>query len=78
MQKPDLEFFERIRLVTGLPAASVAYVGDRVDNDVIPAHGAGLVPVHIRHGPWGVLQSEWPEVERAALRLDSLRSFRRG
>jgi len=33
------------------------------------------VPVHIRRGPWGVLQSEWPEVERAAVRLDSLREL---
>ncbi|HKF18398.1 MAG TPA: HAD family hydrolase [Candidatus Dormibacteraeota bacterium] len=75
VQKPDPAFFERIMQVTGLPAASVAYVGDRVDNDVIPAHEAGLVPVHIRRGPWGVLQSEWPDVERAALRLDSLREL---
>lgn len=75
VQKPDPAFFERIMQVTGLPAASIAYVGDRVDNDVIPAHLAGLVPVHVRRGPWGVLQSEWPDVERAALRLDSLREF---
>lgn len=75
VQKPDPAFFERIMQVTGLPAASVAYVGDRVDNDVIPAHAAGLVSVHIRRGPWGVLQSAWPDVERAALRLDSLREL---
>ena len=72
VQKPDPAFFDRITQVSGLPAASIAYVGDRVDNDVIPAHLAGLVPVHIRRGPWGVLQSEWPDVEQAALRLDSL------
>jgi FMN phosphatase YigB (HAD superfamily) len=34
----------------------VAYVGDRVDNDVLPALAAGLVPVHVRRGPWGRLQ----------------------
>ena len=72
LQKPDPAFFERITQVSCLPAASIAYVGDRVDNDVIPAHLAGLVPVHIRRGPWGVLQSEWPDVGQAALRLDSL------
>jgi len=72
VQKPEPAFFERITEMAGLPAASIAYVGDRVDNDVIPAHQAGLVPVHIRRGPWGVLQSGWPGVQRAALFLDSL------
>ena len=36
--------------------AEVAYVGDRVDNDVRPALAAGLVAVHLRRGPWGLLQ----------------------
>jgi HAD superfamily hydrolase (TIGR01549 family) len=75
VQKPDAAFFERITEVSGLPAASIAYVGDRVDNDVIPARAAGMVPVHIRRGPWGVLQAEWPGRERAALRLTSLREL---
>jgi FMN phosphatase YigB (HAD superfamily) len=72
VHKPDQAFFERIAQVTGLPAASIAYVGDRVDNDVIPAHTAGMTAVHVRRGPWGVLQAEWPGVEHAALRLGSL------
>jgi HAD superfamily hydrolase (TIGR01549 family) len=72
VQKPDHLFFERITQVTGLPAASIAYVGDRVDNDVIPAHRAGMVAVHIRRGPWGVLQADWPGAECASLHLDSL------
>jgi FMN phosphatase YigB (HAD superfamily) len=75
VQKPDPAFFERITQVTGLPAASIAYVGDRVDNDVVPASSAGMVAVHIRRGPWGVLQAGWPGVERAALRLASLREL---
>ena len=37
-------------------AAEVAYVGDRVDNDVLPALRAGLVAIHLRRGPWGLLQ----------------------
>jgi FMN phosphatase YigB (HAD superfamily) len=31
----------------------VAYVGDRVDNDVRPARAAGMHAVWIRRGPWG-------------------------
>ena len=34
----------------------VAYVGDRVDTDVLPAAAAGLVAVHVRRGPWGRVQ----------------------
>ena len=36
---------------------AVAYVGDRVDNDVLPAAAAGLFTVHLRRGPWGVIQA---------------------
>jgi HAD superfamily hydrolase (TIGR01509 family) len=54
--KPAPAFFERVRELAGVPAARIAYVGDRVDNDVVPALAAGMVAVHIRRGPWGYLQ----------------------
>lgn len=47
-------------------------VGDRVDNDVVPAAAAGMVAVHLRRGPWGFLQSAWPGVHEAALQIDDL------
>lgn len=72
VHKPDPAFFDRIVRVSGLAAGSIAYVGDRVDNDVLPARAAGMVPVHLRRGPWGVLQAGWPGAEQAALRLGSL------
>ena len=50
----------------------LAYVGDRVDNDVLPAAAAGLVAVHVRRGPWGRLQ-ETPR--EAALGVDDLTSL---
>ena len=49
-------------------ATEIAYVGDRVDNDVVPALAAGMVAVHIRRGPWGHLH----EPPAAALRIASL------
>jgi HAD superfamily hydrolase (TIGR01549 family) len=70
--KPDPAFFARILDVSGLPASAIAYVGDRVDNDVLPATAAGMTAVHIRRGPWGVVQAQWPGIERAALRLRTL------
>ena len=59
--KPAPEFFERIVRESGLEAAEIAYVGDRVDNDVRPALAAGMVAVHIRRGPWGLLHEPPPE-----------------
>jgi FMN phosphatase YigB (HAD superfamily) len=50
----------------------VAYVGDRVDNDVIPAAAAGLVAVHVRRGPWGSLQRTPPAASLAVDHLASL------
>lgn len=56
VRKPDPAFFARIVELAGCLPGELAYVGDRVDNDVIPAAAAGLVTVHVRRGPWGTLQ----------------------
>jgi HAD superfamily hydrolase (TIGR01509 family) len=66
--KPAPEFFERIVRESGLEPAEIAYVGDRVDNDVRPALAAGMVAVHIRRGPWGLLHEPPP----GAVRITSL------
>jgi HAD superfamily hydrolase (TIGR01662 family) len=72
VRKPDPGFFARVVELMGCPAGEVAYVGDRVDNDVLPATAAGLVAIHVRRGPWGRLQRTPPE---AALGLDDLASL---
>jgi HAD superfamily hydrolase (TIGR01549 family) len=41
-RKPDSAFFEGIASLAGLDATEIAYVGDRVDNDVRPARAAGI------------------------------------
>ena len=69
VRKPSPAFFERLVAEAGFPAGEVAYVGDRLDNDVEPAAACGLVSVWIRRGPWGWLQRC---EDRAALRIDSL------
>jgi HAD superfamily hydrolase (TIGR01509 family) len=66
--KPAPEFFARVVELAGVPAEKIAYVGDRVDNDVAPAIAAGMAAVHIRRGPWGHLQEPPPE----AIRIHSL------
>ena len=57
--KPDPAFFARCLELMGRPdPRSVAYVGDRVDNDVVPSRAAGMRPVWIRRGPWGRLRED--------------------
>ena len=70
--KPDPAFFARaLELMGSPPPDEVAYVGDRVDNDVIPSAAAGMRAVWIRRGPWGVIQ-RLPEGTHPALTVDSL------
>ena len=68
VRKPEPAFFDRLVDLAGFPAAEVAYVGDRADNDAGPALAAGLVAVHLRRGPWGRLQP----TPGGAIAIDSL------
>ena len=61
IEKPAPGFFERISAEAALPPQEIAYVGDRVDNDVEPALAAGMVAIHVRRGPWGHLHDSPPE-----------------
>jgi HAD superfamily hydrolase (TIGR01509 family) len=67
--KPDPAFFARLAAELGLPPAQVAYVGDRVDNDVRGARAAGMRAVHLRRGPWALLH---PDDGAADVVVDSL------
>jgi FMN phosphatase YigB (HAD superfamily) len=55
VEKPSPAFFARLVEEAGVPPEKIAYVGDRVDNDIVPVLAAGMVAVHIRRGPWGHL-----------------------
>jgi len=72
VSKPDPAFFARALELMGQPdPASVVYVGDRVDNDVLPGIAAGMRTVWIRRGPWGFIK-RLPEGAAPALVVDSL------
>ena len=72
VSKPDPRFFDLVIEAAGVPAEDIAYVGDRVDNDVIPARAAGMMAVFLRRGPWGWMHEERPEIDQAHLRLRTL------
>jgi HAD superfamily hydrolase (TIGR01549 family) len=70
--KPDPAFFQRIATELDLPPAQIAYVGDRVDNDVAPAAAAGMLAIHVRRGPWGFAHAAQARGAGAVATIDSL------
>ncbi|MFN2628042.1 MAG: HAD family hydrolase [Gaiellaceae bacterium] len=72
VEKPSLVFFEHVAAEAGRLPEQIAYVGDRLDNDVLPAKAAGMVAVFLRRGPWGYLHALRPEAEEADVRINSL------
>jgi len=63
-EKPDPAFFTAVLARLGIDAPSrVLYVGDRVDNDVLPAIEAGMATCWLTRGPWGQLQELPDDVE---------------
>lgn len=71
VEKPEPGFFDKVVELAGVPASRVAYVGDRLDNDVVPAAEAGMLPILVRRGPWGYLHAERPEAATVPI-VDSL------
>jgi FMN phosphatase YigB (HAD superfamily) len=67
VEKPAGGFFTRVVEEAGVPATEIAYVGDRVDNDVLPALAAGLQAVRVRRGAHADVES--PE---GTITIDSL------
>lgn len=56
-EKPDAAYFAEVeRLVGASDPAQILYVGDRVDNDILPAMEAGSRTCWLKRGPWGHLQ----------------------
>ena len=72
VEKPSPEFFARIVEAAALPTSEIAYVGDRLDNDIEPAYRAGLVPIFIKRGPWGVIQDAQEHNRCEAAAINSL------
>jgi FMN phosphatase YigB (HAD superfamily) len=48
--KPDPRYLERIALACGVAPGECVMVGDRIDNDIIPARQLGMKAVLVRVG----------------------------
>ena len=60
------------RFFARCPASSVLYIGDRIDNDIVPAQQAGLATAFLRRGPWGFIQRDAAAEARCRFVLDDL------
>jgi HAD superfamily hydrolase (TIGR01549 family) len=85
VEKPAPAFFARVLELAGVPAHEIAYVGDRLDNDVLPARAAGMTTVFLLRGPWAKVHAHSPEAALADITLtdladlaDALARFRPG
>lgn len=58
VHKPAAAFFTAVVDRLGVDPGDIAYVGDRVDNDVVPSAAAGMRAVWLRRGPWGRLHTD--------------------
>jgi HAD superfamily hydrolase (TIGR01509 family) len=70
--KPDPAFFHRIVADCGVPPDQIVYVGDRLDNDILPAQSVGMQAVFLKRGPWGFIQASWPEAREVRHQIDQL------
>lgn len=73
--KPDPAFFTKMVEELGLSPEEVVYVGDRLDNDVLPAQAIGMHAVFIRRGPWGFIHATWPEMGEVRHRIRTLQEL---
>jgi HAD superfamily hydrolase (TIGR01549 family) len=71
-EKPSPAFFAGITAMVSGPPEAILYVGDRVDNDVLPARRAGMRTVLMRRGPWGFLHAQRPDAGLADAICNSL------
>ena len=75
--KPRPEFFDRTldlvrENVPDISPGEILSVGDRVDNDVLPARQAGMSTALLRRGIYGYRHAADPEARRADVIVDDL------
>ncbi|NUW42893.1 HAD family hydrolase [Nonomuraea rhodomycinica] len=75
VSKPDPGFFAKVAAVAGREPGEILYVGDRLDNDVLPAGRAGMRTALLRRGPWGYLHAERARAREADVVVDDLHAL---
>ena len=72
VDKPSAAFFQKMLDLAKLRPEETAYVGDRVDNDVIPAKAAGMTAIFLERGPFGRVHARRGDAAEADIHVKSL------
>ncbi len=72
VEKPAPQFFARIAEFAAALPTEIAYVGDRLDNDVLPARNAEMIAVFLERGPWGRVHAKQADIGLADIRIKEL------
>ncbi|MFV0297694.1 MAG: HAD family hydrolase [Hyphomicrobiaceae bacterium] len=72
VSKPACGFFERLMQECGTEAHEIAYVGDRLDNDVSGAIEAGMTGIWLKRGLWADFQGRQRDASFATATIDTL------
>lgn len=68
-EKPSALFFAQLAQLCGLPPREIAYVGDRVDNDIVPVKTTGMAAIFLVRGPWGRVHASQANANMADVRI---------
>lgn len=69
--KPDIVFFNRALFKAKCPPENAVMVGDRIDNDIVPANKIGMVTIWVKQG-FGRYAQPKSDQEKADFVVDSL------
>lgn len=72
VSKPSPDFFSGLLRRVQADSGQVMYIGDRVDNDILPARATGMRTAFLRRGPWGLIHSRQFDNVPADMVLESL------
>ena len=61
VKKPDQRFFETILANADTKASEAIMIGDRLDNDIIPARRIGMKTIWIRWGRYRIMEPRTPD-----------------
>lgn len=61
ISKPDIRFFLHYIKELGIDPENIIMIGDRLDNDIIPAKRLGIKTIQIKKGPYSILAPRIPD-----------------
>ena len=74
-QNPDRRIFEIALERSGCKPENAVMIGDRIDNDIVPAKQLGMKTIWIKTGIWKFVDCNWTRVKKPILKLITYLTF---